>query len=96
MRIQILELPYDTDQSDRPYAVIVSEIPIIDDDDPGKCSGASECAAIWEPKLKDGGVDWALFTSEEVELGAPEAPRRKWLPGALTFDNGYYGYTVGG
>lgn len=76
MRIQILELPSKSvgQAHETPYAVIVSEIPIIDDDDPSLRSDAPSAAEWWEQKLLDGGAQFALFTSETVELGpAPES-----------------------
>lgn len=56
MRVQILELPYNPDEPERPYAVIISEMP----------EGIS--AENIGNGIKDG-ADWLLCTTEKVELG---------------------------
>lgn len=60
MRIQILELPYDVDTPDRPYAVIVSEVPVE--------WSQERCAPILQA-LKDGGADWVFVANDVVHVG---------------------------
>lgn len=63
MRIQILELPYDVDTPDRPYAVVVSEVS-------GDWS-QERCAQSFQA-LRDGGADWVLVVDDVVRVGPPE------------------------